>query len=58
MTDKIKRLSQLADMCCTHIVYGRIDKALLIAQYIRRACGMGIIPNLKGLTGHRRINVD
>lgn len=33
-----KRVSLLADMMIVHIIYGRLMKALHIAQYLRRQC--------------------
>jgi len=49
-----QRLSQLADMACTHIAYGRYKKALKIVQYIREYFGSHLVPELHLQTGQRR----
>lgn len=56
-----ERLSQLADRLTTHLVYGsqdktRLDKAFLIAQYLRRVTGSHYVPNFDIRTGRSKVN--
>lgn len=48
-----QRISELADMCAMHIAFGRTQKALLIAQFLRRATGWCMARNLNPGTGYR-----
>jgi len=51
MTDR--RLSYLADMLVQHIIYRRMNKALLIAQYLRQHYGNYLVIDLRPRTGYR-----
>lgn len=49
-----KRLSELADRLANHIAFGRVKKALLIAQYLRHISGHALVKGLQPSTGYSR----